>query len=874
MAESPHLVIADGHALCYQAFYALPPMSAPDGRPTQVVYGVLGTLFRLLKALKPTHLIVAFDAPGPTFRHDAYADYKIHRAPAPEGLHAQIDLLKDVLKAMGVAQSELKGYEADDLLGTLAVQAESMGHRVSLVTSDKDALQLLSDRVSIYDPRKDRRLGPAELLAEKGLTPAQVPDFLALTGDSSDNVPGVPGIGPKTAQKLLASAGSLEALLKDPEAHATGKTAEALKSHVEAARASLHLTRIDLKAPVQYVPEEAPAPHSLAPQVPALFRTLGFQRFLSELPAAAQAGLFDAPALAPQTVPVAPAKPTCEHLSGPALAQALKTLASPVACATAGDSSRLVLADAGHALEADPAALVAEKGFWKAARLDGHDLKPVLVALRRAGLPPEAAAAAPRVDTQLAAYLLDPESAHRLEDLAREHLGREVPPATPPKAEAGTDDPAARATARARAALDLAPVLLDRLEKDGLKSLFTDLEIPLLPVLAEMEVEGIRLDAPALARLSAEIGERLATLEKDIHAAAGEPFNIGSPKQLGHVLFEVLGLPHGRKGKTGYSTDAEVLEELAPQHPLPALVLEYRQLEKLRNTYVDALPTLVDPADGRLHTSFNQAVAATGRLSSSRPNLQNIPIRTPLGRRIREAFLPHGPGDVLLTADYSQIELRILAHCSGDPALCEAFANGEDIHAAAAARIHGVPLADVTDAMRDFAKTVNFSVIYGKTAFTLAKDLHKPVKEAQAFIDAYFATFAGVKAFIDRTVAEARERGFVATLSGRRRPVPFLASPNPAQRMAAERVAVNTVIQGSAADLIKMAMLRVDRALRDRRLRARILLQIHDELVLNVPKSETAAVEALVTQAMTGAMTLAVPLTVNTATGETWREAA
>ncbi len=856
MADTPHLVIADGHALCYQAFYALPPMSAPDGRPTQVVYGVLSVLFKLLKTLKPTAFIVAFDAPGPTFRHKAFAEYKIQRAPAPEGLHAQIDLLKEVLASFPMAQMELKGYEADDLLGTLAEQATVQGHKVTLVTMDKDALQLISDRVVVYNPRKDARIGVAELAVERGLTPAQVPDYLALTGDASDNVPGVPGVGPKTAVKLLAAAGSLEALLAHPDAHAKGKVAEALRDGEAQARASLALATIDRKAPVTFEPGTSRPPSRLAPAAREMMKSLGFHRFLSEFPAEAPASLFaeaESPIPAPKKV-----EQDWTRASRPLVLEGAWT-AEPLA-----SGELMLIGPKGEAILADPSQCRA----GTTCDLAAHDLKAVL--LRMEGAHPSRS-----FDTLLASYLLDPESTHRLEDLAREHLQRELPlPPSGRKAEPETPDAAAgRAAARARAVRDLAPVLRERLKAAGLDGVLEEIELPLVPILAAMEKDGIGLDKPTLAAISQELGARLAALEGRIHAEAGHPFTIGSPKQLAQVLFEELKLPHGRKGKTGYSTDAEVLEELAPVHPLPALLLEYRQLDKLKNTYVDALPELVG-ADGRLHTSFNQAVAATGRLSSSRPNLQNIPIRTEAGRRIRDAFRPHGPGDLLLTADYSQIELRVLAHCSGDPDLRAAFAEGQDIHAVTAAQIHGVAVDAVTDAQRGFAKAVNFGVIYGQGAYTLAKSLGRPQKEAQAFIDAYFARFAGVKAFIDRTVAGAKASGKVTTLSGRIRPVPFLASPNPAQRAAAERIAVNTVIQGSAADLIKLAMIRVAKALEEGGSEARILLQIHDELVLNVPKPDLEKVRETVVACMTGAMRLTVPLVVNTASGETWREAA
>ncbi len=855
----PHLVLIDGHALCYQAFYALPPMSAPDGRGTQVPYGVLSTLFKLVRQLKPSFLVVTFDAPGPTFRHEAFQSYKIHRPPTPEGLHTQIELLKTVLKDLGIVQTELKGYEADDLLGTLSARAEARGWRTTLVTSDKDAGQLLSDKVSVFDPRRNAGMGPAELLVQKGMTPGQVPDYLALTGDSSDNVPGVEGIGPKTAVKLLASAGSLEALLKDPAAHATSRIAEALTAGTAQARASLSLATIDRKVPLDLDLDAAVLPSGIPPEAAESMKSLGFHRFLAEFPASG--------AEAPQPPAPAAATPSVRRVD------ALPPLAGTWALER-GESGIVLAAAQGEPLLCAPELLV-KAPSWEGASLIGHDLKPALVSLRQAGLKDT-----PRIvfDTLLAAYLLNPESGNRLEDLAREHLGRELPrpPAAARGKKAEPEAPEAmegRAAARATASRDLVAPLRAALQAQGLERLMEDIELPLLPILVGMELEGIALDKGVLGEISAEIGKRLAGLETRIHAEAGHPFTIGSPKQLAQVLFEELKLPHGRKGKTGYSTDAEVLEDLASVHTLPALVLEYRQLDKLKNTYVDALPSLTG-ADGRLHTTFNQAVAATGRLSSTRPNLQNIPIRTEIGQRIRGAFRPHAKGDVLLTADYSQIELRVLAHVSADRAMTSAFSKGEDIHAAVAARIHGVDLSGVTDAMRDFAKTVNFSVIYGKTAFTLARDLKKTVKEAQAFIDAYFREFSGVKSFIDRTIADARARGFVCTLSGRRRPVPFLASPNPAQRMAAERVAVNTVIQGTAADLMKMAMIRVDAALQAARSPARILLQIHDELVLNVPRNREEEARRLVVEAMTSAMVLDVPLAVNTASGDTWRAAA
>ena len=886
----------------YQLFHALPEMTAPDGTPVSVVFGLTRDLLDIVEKRKPDYLLCAMDPPGPTFRHEQFADYKANRAEMPADLVPQIPLVRRLLEVFGIPCLEVPGYEADDVLATLAARTVAAGGDCTIATSDKDARQLLGPHVTLLNLRTNQPLGVAELEAEWGIRPDQVVDFLSLVGDAVDNVPGVPGIGPKIASELLQAHGSLDAVLANVDAVSGAKRKENLRTHGDTARAGRELIRLAADVPVA-IPWQAAAVHSPdAAALADLLRQFGFRSLLGRV---VQAGAVEPKARSAAPRPAArtlfdladePSKPVeldplplAEPADAAAIAAAVAGLRSagsvalcvvrpPKAPILARPLGLVVASSAAAAwFPADAVETHAElRGLLADAALpkQGHDLKRQDVALRTLGVRLGGAS----FDTLLAAYLLEAgERNLGLVETARRHGvggGAEADAAT-------IDDPtgAVQAAIHCRLVLGLAAALPGPLAAGGLVDLFTTVEMPLARVLADMECRGVRIDATKLAALSADYTARLETLEREIHGLAGHPFSIASPIQLRAVLFDELGLPVVKRGKTGPSTDAEVLEQLAPLHPLPAKLLEHRKYAKLKSTYVDALPALVDPSTGRVHTTFNQTVTATGRLSSSDPNLQNIPTRTSEGREIRSAFLPGETGWRFVAADYSQIELRILAHLSGDAAMRAAFAAGEDIHARTAAAVCGVPPDEVTSAMRRIAKAVNFGILYGQSAFGLAKSLGIPQTDAAEFIAGYFRAFAGAEAFMDDVLDRCRRDGHVTTMLGRRRRIGEVRERakrrNSAGTMALtlpEREAVNTVVQGSAADLIKLAMLRVDHRLRGEGRKGVLVLQIHDELLLEAPDDEVAAVEAIVVEEMRGAMTLTVPIEVSVATGDTWAE--
>jgi DNA polymerase-1 len=888
----------------YQLFHALPEMTAPDGRPVSVVFGLTRDLLDIIEKRKPDYLFCAMDPPGPTFRHEKFAAYKANRAEMPADLVPQIPLVRRLLEVFGIPCLEMSGYEADDVLATLAMQTVAGGGDCTIATSDKDARQLLGPHVSLLNLRTNQPLRTEELAAEWGIRPDQVVDFLALVGDAVDNVPGVPGIGPKIASELLQKHDTLDALLANVESVSGAKRKENLRAYGDTARAGRELIRLAADVPVA-IPWRAAALHPPDSQALAeLLREFGFRSLLSRIvqggeakaavapaPAAAKpaAGrtLFDmdgserAAVAPPPTAPVAEPRDPGEIAAVVARLRAEAPVAICVA-RPAGATIRsrplgVVVAAGGIAAWFD-AELLADNADVRGLLADpavakhGHDLKRQDVAVRTLGARLQGAA----FDTLLAAYLLEAgERNLGLTETAYRHGVGGVDTAV----SAAVDRPAdaAHAAIHCRLVRRLAAALPESLAAAGLADLFANVELPLARVLADMEWRGVRIDAGRLATLSADYAARLETLEREIHELAGRSFSIASPIQLRAVLFDELGLPVMKRGKTGASTDAEVLEQLAPLHPLPAKLLEHRKYTKLKSTYVDALPALVDPASGRIHTTFNQTVTATGRLSSSDPNLQNIPTRSAEGQEIRAAFLPGETGWRFVAADYSQIELRILAHLSGDAAMKEAFAAGEDIHRRTAAAVCGVAPKEVTAAMRRIAKAVNFGILYGQSAFGLAKTLGIPQAEAGEFIAGYFRAFAGAAAFMDDVLDRCRTDGHVATMLGRRRAIAGVRDRDKRRNAAGamtltlpEREAVNTVVQGSAADLIKLAMLRVDDRLRREGLQAVLVLQIHDELLLETPADEQAAVERLVAEEMQAAMTLSVPIDVSVHAGESW----
>lgn len=871
MSKNKKLVLLDGNSLANRAFYALRLFSTSDGVFTNAVYGFLTMLYKLVEDEKPDYLAVAFDKGGPTFRHADYAEYKGTRKGAPDEFRPQLELLREVLTALNVPWVRVENYEADDLLGTLSLQAAQQGVQTLIVTGDRDALQLVDDQVTTVLTKKGIsdvvKYDPETLKAEYGLTPPQIIDLKALMGDSSDNIPGVPGVGEKTALKLLADYGTVDGVYEHLD-QIKGAVKEKLASARDLAMLSKKLATIVRDAPVQFNPDDMKLKDPNYAEAISLFKRLEFKSLLPKVtppegaPEAEAVAAVEAEARM-EVVKAAVVESAAEFVeqagklaaAGPLAVLASMTIPSgnpgrPQPAGVAVASTAGAIWATGDALTGVGALMEERDG------LVGHDLKPLWNWAYGQGLSPKPAA----FDITLAAYLLDPgRTTYKLEDLARQQGLGELPEG---------DFPDAWAT-RASAVLKLREKLESALEENGLTHIFRDIEMPLLPILAEMEAAGVGINQATLAQMSVEMEGRIEQLTAEIHQLAGVSFNIGSPKQLGEVLFEKLGLPHGKKTKTGgYSTDAEVLEELAEHHEIVAKILDYRTLTKLKGTYVDALGTLV-ARDGRIHTTFHQTVAETGRLSSKDPNLQNIPVRIEEGRRIRRAFVP-AKGNVLVAADYSQIELRVVAHYSGDPALREAFEQDQDIHTRTASVVWGVPMDEVTSDMRRKAKAVNFGLIYGQTDFGLARSVGMTRAEAKQFIETYFEKFAGVKAYMDTKKAEAKEKGYVTTLDGRKRPLPEINHRIFTIRQNAERMAINTPIQGTAADMMKKAMIRVRKALGESGLQAKMILQVHDELVFECPEPEVSALSALVKKGMEGAMTLDVPLKVDVKVGCDW----
>jgi DNA polymerase-1 len=888
-------VLIDAANSLYRAFFApFPPLRTSEGVPTKAVYVFANMLRKLLREERPDAVAVVMDPPGGSFRRELYAEYKATRDAQPEELSAQIPLARELAAAWRIPILEVPGFEADDVIATLARRAPE-DVEVVIVSTDKDLMQLVGERVVLLDTMKDRRIGPAEVEERFGVPPEKLLDVRALVGDSSDNIPGVKGIGEKGAAELVREWGDLERLLAHAGEVKAKKAREALLAEAEQARLSKRLATLRDDVPLTLGPEALARAEPDREALARLYRRLEFSRLLEELEA--EAGAKPAPAREVELEVAADAA---------ALARAVEALVSaervavvlvgdpeegglvpePAGLALAGDESRaLYVPLGGKTLLAAPGLRCAEALETLRPLLAGPSARPwlarntkrvqTLFAEHGVVLP------LPSFDVELAAFLIDPAAQRGTPALASAWLSRAqrafedvagrgakaVPAAELPLAEVSR-----WAAEEAATLLALAPRLAARLEADELAPLFERVELPLSAVLSAMEREGVRVDEAKLAELSREYERDLAALHGRIEALAGESFQVNSPKQLGQILFEKLKLPVVKKTKTGYSTDESVLEQLSAHHELPAAVLAWRRLAKLKSTYVDALPPLVDPRSGRIHPSFHQMGAATGRLSSSNPNVQNIPIRTPEGVRIREAFVP-GEGRRLLSADYSQVELRIVAHYSGDASLIEAFEKDEDVHRRTAAEVHGIAPEQVSEDQRAHAKAINFGIIYGSSAFGIANQLGIAQAEAQQTIDRYFERYRGVRRFLDETVEQARARGFVRTLLGRRRYLPDLASRNRGLRQAAERMAVNTVIQGTAADLIKKAMVEVAEALAEAGLAARLILQVHDELVFEAPEPELEALSRLVRERMEAVYALRVPLRVEIGSGRNWREA-
>lgn len=841
MAEK-RLFLIDATAFCYRAFYALSGLSTASGQPTNAVYGFLNILNRILKEQKPDYLACCFDVSRDTFRQRKFAQYKMQRPAMPDGLSSQIPIIKEIISAYGIPVFEKKGYEADDIIAELARKGAARKMRVVVVSSDKDILQLVNQRVSVLNLYKDSGVFYDEKKVEDafGVSPGLTVDLIALMGDEADNIPGVPGIGEKTAARLISEFGHIEKLIKNIEKITPQKIRDALANNIERIRLNKDLISLDEQVDIELDQDKLKLGNPDYKELGRIFRGLEFKTFLKDLPGQAE----EAPEVRLEAL-------------GPGELKALLEKGGEIALY--GDSGgQLYFSSSGKIFSLE-SGLTQTRGLLGDSRLKktGFDLKKLKVSLFRKGLVLNGL----DFDVMIAAYLLNPSrSSYALADLALENLGEFI--------RAGEDGIEAKNALRL--VVELKPVLKKSLEEKGLIDLFAGLEMPLSGVLAEMEEAGIKLDLDLLKVLSGDIEKRLIKLVSDIYEASGTQFNINSPKQLGQVLFEKLKLPVIKKTKTGPSTDEEVLKRLSGRHKLPALLLEYRQLSKLKNTYVDALPKLVDPRTGRVHTSFNQTGTETGRLSSSNPNLQNIPVKTEIGSRIRQAIVAGEKGYCLLSCDYSQIELRVLAHLCGDKTLIDAFHNDQDIHRITASLIHDVTEPEVTGNMRETAKRVNFGIIYGQSAFGLSKDLEIPVPRAQDFIDAYFLRYPKVREFIELQIDKARKDGFVTTLMGRRRYIPEINSKNMGIRQFAERQAVNTPIQGTASDLIKMAMISIAGLIKAQGLKSRMILQIHDELVFELPEEELTALAGLVKREMEQVKKLDVPIKVDMKTGKNW----
>jgi DNA polymerase-1 len=919
------LYLVDGHSHLYKAFYGVRGLSTSRGLPTNAIFGFVQTLHRLLESRRPDYVAVVFDPPGPSFRNEMYSAYKANRPAQPEDLSVQIPWVKRILGEMRLPVLELPGYEADDVIATLAMHGRDEGLDVWIVTSDKDLFQMVEPRVRVLkmEPDSEIEIDADEVRRRMGVGPDQITDLQGLMGDSSDNIPGVPKVGEKTAAAVLSQFPTIETLYDNLDRLANPRFQRLLEGHRDEALLSKRLATLRCDLPLPIAIGELQRKEANVAGLRAIYEELEFRRLADRLgkikdeggrqkaeektPTVAVEGLQDS--VPPSSFILHPSERRVDYRTlddeaklreftaairpGCLLAVDTETSAvDPMRAELVGISLSIapnaaVYIPVGHRMLASQQLsldqvreILGPVLADPQVRKTGQNLKYDLKILARHGMRLEGIV----FDTLLASYLLDPDRpGHGLKTLARDRLGiamTSIDELIGPRgkrqismADIEIERVARYACADADVALQLTHLLGRQLREQGLGEVFERIEMPLMAILNSMEMTGVRIDRRQFVALSAELDSRLKALTREIYEIAGKTFNISSPKQVAQVLFQDLGLTPTRQGKTGYSTDVSVLEQLSREgNVLPRKILDFRALEKLKTTYADTLPQMVNPQTGRIHTSYNQAIAATGRLSSSEPNLQNIPIRTPEGRQIRRGFIAFEDGHVLLAADYSQIELRVLAHFTHDPSLVEAFRAGQDIHRLTASRVFGCPPEGVSDEMRAQAKVVNFGIIYGMSAHGLAQQLEISRTQAGKFIEDYFAAYPGVRRWTEEIVAVAREHGFVTTLSGRRRAIANIASRNNNLRLAAERVAINSPIQGTAADLIKMAMIAVDRRLRAMGVRAQMIMQVHDELIFDLPESEVESVRQVVCEEMGNAMTLEVPLRVDVKVGHNWEE--
>ena len=904
MKNPPRLYLIDGSSYIFRAFYGIKQfLSNSKGLPTNAIYGFASMLLKILREEQPEYIAIIFDPKGKTFRHEMYKEYKANRKETPDDLKPQIPYIINLVEVFNIVSMQQEGFEADDLIGTISKKAEKKGFDVTIVSGDKDMMQLISPKIKMLDTMKNKTFGEKEVKEKFGVEPGRVTEVMGLMGDSSDNIPGVPGIGPKTATTLIQNFGDIENLLKNLEQIKKKSLKNKLLEYTEQARLSKKLCTIDTNLNLPVGIEEMKAKKLDSKRIITLFKQLEFAALLSKIELGnekwVESGklrgwksdtdkkkyklVFSEKELDKIIIQV--------KNKGLLSIDLETTSVFPMEAEIVGISISIIPHDAyyipvGHDYPGAPAQLNRDMvlGKLKPVLEDkkikkiGQNIKYEIIVFQNSGIKIKNI----YFDTMIASYLINPSKHnHNLEDIALEYLDyrvityKEVVGSGSKEVgfnKVDLETAASYSGEDADITLQLSKKLLPALETDALVSLLNNVELPLAEALAEIEINGVKINKNFLKKMSKDLEKDISLSAQKIYDMAGEKFNINSPKQLSELLFEKLKIPPLKKTKTGYSTDMSVLEQLATGYPLPAEIISYRQLSKLKSTYVDALPLLVNSKTGRIHTSFNQTVTATGRLSSSNPNLQNIPIRTDLGRKIRKAFIAE-KNHLLLSADYSQIELRILAHLSEDEVLIEAFKKGEDIHAQTGARIFNVFPNMVDSNMRRMAKAVNFGIIYGISPFGLSKNIRVSLKEAKEFIDHYFALYKGVKSYIEQTITDARKNGYVTTILNRRRYLPELNSKNRQMKEFAERTAVNTPIQGSAADLIKIAMINISRAIKSKNLKSKMILQVHDELVFEIPEAEKKMMVDLVNKEMEGVMELKIPLIVDTWIGKNWGEA-
>jgi len=890
MTKKEKLFLIDGNSYCYRAFYAIRELVNSKGKPTNAVYGFILMLKKLLEKEKPVYLAVAFDLKGPTFRHKQFEDYKVHRKPMPDDLASQMGLIKETVSAYNIPIFEKQGFEADDILATIAKKVSQQGIDVYIVTGDKDMLQIVDKNIKVYSTHKDDLIYDSETVQERfsGLGPGNITDFIALSGDATDNIPGVHGIGEKTAIELIKEFGSLDNIYKNLDKIKSEPRRKMLSEQEDSARMSKELATVDTDVPIEIDIENMRVKNPDSEKLLEIFKDLEFKTFAREITSSNS-----------DVHKEACYKTICSHEDFKDFIKELKTKKEIVLdiettseqpmkaglvgisfCWKEGEAYYVALCSMPYAKGIDLEAAIKElKPILEDENIKkiGQNIKYDKLVLSNYDIEVRGITH----DTMIASYLLNPSRmSHGLDDLAFEYLGHKMTPInellgtgkkriTMDMVEIGKVS--MYSCGDSDVTLRLKNIFEKELFKKELESLFNDIELPLIGVLSDMEKNGVKIDVDFLKETSLEIEKELSSLIKDIYQIAGEEFNINSPKQLSRILFEKLSLPVVKKTKTGASTDVEVLEKLSSLHPLPKELLRYRELSKLKSTYVDALPELINKKTGRLHTSFNQAVTATGRLSSSNPNLQNIPIKTEEGRKIRKAFIGE-KSNFIVSADYSQIELRILAHLSKDPELIAAFEKDRDVHSHTASLIFGVDEKEVTPEMRANAKTVNFGIIYGISAFGLGKGLGIDPGNAQQFIDSYFERYPAVRVYMEDKIEEARSVGYVTTLFNRRRYIPEIKTGGMREQQQAERIAINTPVQGSAADLIKIAMINIHRSMKEKKLKSLMTLQVHDELVFEVLKGELDEMKKLVKKEMEGAVKLSVPIKVGVRYGKNWLE--